>query len=194
MIPIVILAAGSSSRMGTPKQNLAFDGQTLLQRVIQAAKGASNNVIVVLGANSEVIETTIKDTLTEILYNNDWALGMSSSIKQAISHIQLNYTNADAVAFVVCDQPYVNSGLLKELIKTAGTTGHRIVACSYNGTVGVPALFKKQYFPQLLKLNGKEGAKKVMEQHLQDVRSIPFPLGGVDIDTEEDFNHLLSDE
>lgn len=191
MIPIVILAAGPSSRMGKPKQNLLFKGQTLLNGMIWSAASVSDKVIVVLGANFDAIETTVKNTDAGILHNKDWAVGMSSSIKLAVSHIRLKYANADAVVFMVCDQPFVNAELLQKMIAVADTVEQGIIASSYNSTVGVPALFKKTYFPQLLTLNGKEGAKKIIAQNSQDVYSIHFTLGAIDIDTEEDFNHLL---
>ncbi|MES2268434.1 MAG: nucleotidyltransferase family protein [Bacteroidota bacterium] len=191
MIPIVILAAGSSSRMGKPKQNLLYKGQTLLEKIIRSSEAASDNVIIVLGANYDVIKATIKDTHSEILYNNDWELGMSSSIKLAVSHIKQKYTDEEGVIFAVCDQPYVTSALLTQIIETADKVKQGVIACSYNGTVGVPALFKKAYYSNLLKLSGQEGAKKIIEQHPQDVFSIPFRLGSADIDTEEDFNNLL---
>lgn len=190
MIPIVILAAGPSSRMGKPKQNLLFKGQTLLNGMIWSAASVSDKVIVVLGANFDAVEETVKDTDAGILHNKDWAMGMSSSIKQAVSHIGLKYANADAALFTVCDQPFVNAELLQKMIAVADTVEQGIIASSYNNTSGVPALFKKAYFSQLLKLNGKEGAKKIIAQSSQDVYSIPFPLGAIDIDTEEDFNHL----
>jgi molybdenum cofactor cytidylyltransferase len=192
MIPIVILAAGASSRLGKPKQNLVFKGQTLLQRMIVSASAVSGQVIVVLGANLNEIDSTNFDVATEILYNEDWALGMGSSIRQATSHVEQKYPHANAMLVTVCDQPYVDTALLQQLFETAGFVKHDIVACSYKGTVGVPAVFKKICFPELLKLNGKEGAKKIMEQRLQNVYQIPFPLGSVDIDTEEDFNNLLT--
>lgn len=191
MTPIVILAAGSSSRMGKPKQNLVFEGQTLLQRMIKMASAASNKVLVILGANFNDIEITINKTDAEIINNADWMLGMGSSIKQAINYIEQNYPDADAVLFVVCDQPFVSTELLQKLIRKADAVEPGIIACNYNNILGVPALFKKSYFPQLLKLNSKEGAKNIIEQHLQDVYNIPFPLGSIDIDDEEDFNHLL---
>jgi molybdenum cofactor cytidylyltransferase len=192
MIPIVILAAGSSSRLGKPKQNLVFKGQTLLQRMISSASAVSDEVLVILGANFNEIETTIIDADAKIMYNPDWALGMSSSIKQATSYIEQNFPEADAVLFAVCDQPYVNTELLQQLIEIAGSVKQGIIACSYNDTIGVPAVFKKIYFPELFKLNGNEGAKKIIGQHLQDVYTIFFPLGSTDIDTEEDFNRLLT--
>ncbi|MBD1387552.1 nucleotidyltransferase family protein [Mucilaginibacter rigui] len=190
MTPIVILAAGSSSRMGTPKQNLYIGRHTLLQRMVQAATAASDSVLVILGANFDALAATINDTNAGILYNKDWALGMGSSIKLAVSHIQLKHTNTDTIVFMVCDQPYVNAELLKKLIITAGKVKEEIIACSYNGIMGVPVVFKKRYFSELLTLNGKEGAKKILEQHMEDVYTVPFPLGSVDIDTEEDYNNL----
>jgi len=192
MVPIVILAAGSSSRLGKPKQNLVYNGQTLLQSIIRSACAASGKVMVVLGANFKDIEPTINDTDAEVIYNPDWALGMSSSIKQALHHIKLNYPAANSIVFTVCDQPYVNTALLKQLIETAGKVEQGIIACGYNDTTGVPALFKKPYFGELLQLNGQEGARKVIALHSQDVYTIPFALGKIDIDLEEDFNRLLT--
>jgi molybdenum cofactor cytidylyltransferase len=192
MIPIVILAAGASTRLGKPKQNLVLKDQTLLQRMIRSANAASDHVLVVLGANFDQIAITISDTSAKVIYNQDWALGMSSSIQRAMSYIQLNHPESDAVMFTVCDQPFVTTDLLLRLVAIANKSTQGIIACSYHNTIGVPAIFKSAYFPQLQLLNHKQGAKMVLEQHSQDVYSVPFPLGAVDIDTVEDYNHLLA--
>jgi molybdenum cofactor cytidylyltransferase len=94
-------------------------GQTLLQRVVTSASASSDHVIVVLGANFKEIEPTIIDIAPQILYNPDWALGMSSSIRQAMSHVEISFPDAEEVLFAVCDQPYVDSILFKRLIQTA---------------------------------------------------------------------------
>jgi molybdenum cofactor cytidylyltransferase len=191
MTAIIILAAGSSSRMGQPKQNLIYGGKTLLNRMITCAKLASNSVILVLGAHSDQIEATISDSQIDIIYNNYWSLGMSSSIKMALSHTQLKYPDVESVLFVVCDQPFVSTEILKQLINTAKNSDKAIIACSYNNTIGVPALFEKKYFPAILSLKGQEGAKIIVEQHMDDVFSVSFSLGSIDIDTEEDFKRLV---
>ncbi|TSD66822.1 nucleotidyltransferase family protein [Inquilinus sp. KBS0705] len=190
MNAIVILAAGSSSRMGLPKQNLVYKGQTLLQAAIKNAVSVSENVLVVLGANRENIEHTITDQHVNIIYNPNWPEGMASSISLAIDHIQTAYLQITSVLFMLCDQPFADEKILKQLIDTASATDKGIVACTYYEAVGVPALFKQKYFPYLLALKGKDGAKKLFELHADDVETIPFPLGNIDIDTAQDYNRL----
>jgi molybdenum cofactor cytidylyltransferase len=191
MTAIVILAAGPSSRMGSAKQNLVYNGQTLLQRAIKNAVSVTETVLVVLGANREDVEYSIKDQPVNILYNTNWPEGMATSISLAVEEIQSAYLNITSVIFMLCDQPFADETLLKKLIDTAEISDKGIIASEYNNTLGVPALFKQTYFPYLLALKGKEGAKKLLLQHADDVQSVPFPLGGVDIDTLEDFEKLI---
>jgi len=192
MTTIVILAAGSSSRMGQPKQNLVYEDKTLLQRIAEQAKLVTDHVLVILGAGKEVIIPTLQHLEEVITIDNaQWVEGTGSSIRLAIEYL-LTQNNADQVLFTLCDQPYVNAELLKNLITTAEISGHGIIACHYSNTIGVPALFNKKYFPALLELQGQEGAKKLFEQYADDVQTIPFPQGAIDIDTEEDFRKLKS--
>jgi molybdenum cofactor cytidylyltransferase len=86
---------------------------------------------------------------------------------------------------MLCDQPFVHQGLLDQLMLDKKTSGKGIIACSYAGTVGVPALFDQKYFSELLALKGTEGAKKVILNHQEDTFLVDFPLGAVDLDTEE---------
>ena len=190
MTAIVILAAGPSSRMGSAKQNLVYDGQTLLQRAVKNALSVTETVLVVLGANREDIEYSIKDQPVNILYNTNWPEGMATSISLAVEEIQSAYLNITSIIFMLCDQPFADADLLQQLIDVSETSDKGIMASEYHNTLGVPALFKQAYFPYLLALKGKEGAKKLLLQHADDVQAIPFPLGEVDIDTLEDFEKL----
>jgi molybdenum cofactor cytidylyltransferase len=194
MNAIVILAAGSSTRMGSPKQNLNYNGQTLLQSAVQSALAAAETVLIILGANRENIEYSIKDQAVNILPNPNWAEGMASSISLAITELQTNYPQVTSAILMLCDQPHVNEELLRKLIDTANQTDKSIIASAYKDTLGVPVLFKAKYFPYLLALQGEEGAKNLLIMHADDVQSIPFPLGAVDIDTAEDFERLKSEE
>jgi molybdenum cofactor cytidylyltransferase len=195
MTVVVILAAGSSSRLGKPKQNLIYRGNTLLQSAVASALSVSAAVIVILGASIDAISPTIKDQQITVLYNQQWEEGMASSIRLAISHLQSNYPQAGAVIFMLCDQPYADAALLQSLTEASVSSNKRIIASSYsNTTIGVPALFKANYFPSLLVLKGHEGAKKLFKQHADDLTSIPFPLGNIDIDTMTDFDNLLLNE
>jgi molybdenum cofactor cytidylyltransferase len=96
----------------------------------------------------------------------------------------------DQVIFMVCDQPFVTAGLLLDLINERQKSGKAIVASSYAGTLGIPALFDKSMFPQLLDLEGDTGAKRLIQQHPEEVASVTFSAGEIDIDTEEEYKSL----
>jgi molybdenum cofactor cytidylyltransferase len=191
MTAIVILAAGPSSRFGSPKQNVNYKGNTLLQLAVKSALAVSETVLVVLGANRELIEYSIKDKPVDILYNTDWTEGMASSISLAANKLQSDYLLITSALFMLCDQPYADKAILQQLLNAASDSEKGIIASAYNDTLGAPVLFKSKYFPYLLALKGKEGAKKLIMQHADDVQSVPFPLGSVDIDTIEDYEGLI---
>lgn len=191
MTGIIILAAGSSSRLGKPKQNLIFSGQTLLQRTIHTALRINcGPVIVVLGGNANLIKPALGNFEVDIIFNADWQEGISSSIRTGIQHLEKKHPQANSAVLMLCDQPYVDENILQKLI-AAGKQG-TIVASGYNETTGPPAFFGRYYFPELLALKGNEGAKNLMLKHKQEVTTIPFELGGVDIDTVEDFQRLTN--
>jgi len=188
MIAAVILAAGESSRLGQPKQNLLFNGQTLLQRAVESGRlSQCKPLIVVLGANSDKI-TPIAGTTT--LYNKNWEEGMASSIRIAIEEINKD-SSIDNAIIMLCDQPFVSAALLNTLIEKQVETGRPIIACAYNGTMGVPVLFDRALFAELLLLQGHEGAKKIVTTHANKVATIPFDEGSIDIDTPDDYENLI---
>jgi len=94
------------------------------------------------------------------------------------------------VILMVCDQPHVSVEHLQQLMQQKLDTGKGIVASYYKNTMGVPVLFDKLFFPELLALKGQEGAKKLLLQFEQEVAAVPFPLGEVDVDTREDYERL----
>lgn len=191
MISLIILAAGESSRLGQPKQNLLFNGKTLLQRAIEAGQeSACDNIIVVLGANFNQITSPSEITT---LYNQDWKNGMASSIARGMLEIT-NDLSVDKVIIMLCDQPFVSASLLNSLIDKQSQTGKSIAACTYGNTIGVPALFDRQLFAELLQLQGDEGAKQILKNHSDNIATIPFEQGDIDIDTPSDYNQLLSSD
>jgi molybdenum cofactor cytidylyltransferase len=192
MTGLIILAAGSSSRLGFPKQNLLYKGKTLLELAVEVGlKSECGSVTVVLGANTEKIEPGIKQNNITIIQNPDWAEGMASSIITAIHSIEKK-TAIDSVIIMLCDQPFVNRALIDSIIYKQQETGKSIVACAYKGTVGVPVLFKRFLFAELLSLQGQEGAKKILQAHPGDIATIPFEKGGIDIDTIADYEELIN--
>src|ERR1700743_1804510 len=183
MTGAIILAAGESNRLGRPKQNLQFNGQTLLQHAVDSAQQSEcKPVIVVLGANDNAITPPGGGT---VLYNKDWKEGMASSIRTAINGIN-NDLSVDKVIIMLCDQAFVSTALLNSLIDKQIETGKPIVASTYNDIIGVPALFDRTFFAELLLLKGHEGAKKILITHANEIATIPFEKGSIDIDTPDD--------
>ena len=189
MTGIIILAAGSSSRLGQPKQNLVYKGKTLLQRSIETAMASvCEPVVVVLGANQEVIKPTIANYALDIIENADWNEGMASSIRTGLKRVLQLSPATQSVILMLCDQPHVDTYLINMFV--VAKTKEGICACGYHDTVGPPVLFDAVYFDELLALNGAEGAKKVMVNHLEKIKKIPLDLGGIDIDTPMDYKNL----
>jgi molybdenum cofactor cytidylyltransferase len=188
---IVILAAGSSTRLGQPKQLLEFQGTTLIQRMAQIAVNAVKKpVVIMLGANYSLIHARLTHLPVHIVYNPDWSQGMTSSLRNGLLAL-LNFSpDTEGVIFAVCDQPYITPDLFLEMISVGGQSQKPIVACLYNNILGTPVLFKKEYFDVLLALKDNEGARKIIQSHPEAVEAVPFPLGIFDIDTMQDYNAL----
>lgn len=190
---IVLLAAGSSSRLGGPKQLLMYKEHTLLQHSIEIALASlANRVIVVLGANAGIIGTGInkEDDRLTCITNDQWQEGLASSIRCGLQYLLSQKPAPQNVLFMVCDQPYINTVLLNKLITLQRQTGHSIVASKYAKTAGIPAIFSRDLFPELLQLTGDKGARKLIEQQKEAVATVAFPLGTIDIDTMADYESL----
>ena len=188
---IILLAAGASTRLGKPKQNLFYQGQTLLQHAIQAALETKlKPVILVLGAHADTINPGIEILDLHLIINPDWAEGMGSSIRIGLTELLKTQPAIKQVILMVCDQPFVSADLLMQLVEAKGNNAEAIVASAYKNTVGTPVLFPRKYFPELLTLNGQVGAKKLLFRHQDFVIPIPFPEGDFDIDTMQDYEAL----
>jgi molybdenum cofactor cytidylyltransferase len=187
---IIVLAAGESSRLGYPKQIAQYKGKTLLQYAIDSALGAKvEKQVLVLGANKDEIKKTFRGDSIPNIPNQDWEKGMASTMQKGLDYL-LKFDAPDQVIIMLCDMPFVDSKLLKKLIAAQKKTGKGIVACEYSDTIGVPILFTKAYFSELKTLSGDEGAKKVAQAHEDDCALVKFPMGQVDVDTEEDLRDL----
>jgi molybdenum cofactor cytidylyltransferase len=189
---IVILAAGSSSRLQGIKQLLEFRQKTLLQHVIaEAEKAGAEPIVVVTGANSELVSASIAQLRVETVYNENWAAGKASGIVAGVQKILALSPNIHHIITAVCDQPFVSAALFEQLYQTQLDTQQSIVASAYAETLGTPVLFSRQHFEQLQGLKGDEGAKKILKMHPSEIAAVDFPEGYLDIDTWEDYAELL---
>lgn len=188
---IIILAAGNSSRLGNPKQLLSFRGNTLLAATIEAAERTScAPIVLVLGAYAQEILATVQTLDINYVINKSWEDGMSSSIRAGLAKIIEMEPETENVIIAVSDQPFITPDIFHALLENLEKTDKHIVASQYAQTVGTPALFNKKYFGQLMALEGNSGAKHILTQYVDDVSTIPFELGHIDIDTETDYKNL----
>lgn len=191
-IAIIILAAGSSTRMGKIKQLLKFKDNTLLETAIEAATASNGSaVFCVLGAHSEIIKKEIGSQHIDIIFNKEFNTGLSSSIVAAINHIEKRQVDLDAALIMLADQPEVTSEYLNTLIAVYQKNATKIIASNYNNNPGVPAMFPKKHFKNLALLKGDKGAKDFLKLHASETINIHRDLPLKDIDTEKDYESLL---
>ena len=192
MIAAIILAAGESSRMrGRAKPLLRFGGRPLIRVVVDAALEAGcRPVIVVLGDRAEAIRAEIAKLPIEIVTHPDWSEGMGSSIGAGIGHLLPAPREVRGALLLTCDQPRISSAVIGELTDVFDAVEGRRVACEYAGTVGVPALFERSLFRDLLILRGDRGAKRLLLRDPAKLVRVPWAQGAENINTPEDYQAL----
>lgn len=188
---VVILAAGPSTRMGKPKQMLSVNGTPLLARAVEAALASQAwPVIVVLGANAEIIRPTLATYPVIIAENAAWAEGMASSIRAGFDTLHQFSRAIDAGMIALCDQPAFSAEVIDRIVATHRDTGRSIVAAHYAGRAGAPALFTKEHFPALCALTGEAGARALLDRDPSQVATIELPELAFDLDTPADYAAL----
>lgn len=188
---IVILAAGESRRLGQPKQLLPYQGTTIISHIVKVALASiANQTIVITGAHAEPIHKELESLDVTIVENRLWKEGMSTSIRRGIEVIEHSDFPSSAVLLMTCDQPRVSTTLINTIIDKFDNQDNRIVACEYEETIGVPAMFCSSYFTELKSLNGDRGAKEITMNYRDYLLTVPFPDGGLDIDITDDIKQL----
>src|SRR5512145_194249 len=196
MIVAVVLSAGESSRMGRPKALLPIDGQTFIEKIVGALKESSvAKVIVVLGHNADEMRRHIQHLPIEILVNPDYKLGQLSSLQVAVRSLEKE-ADCDGMLVHLVDHPYVNTQLLKSMIKLCEETAKLIIVPRYNGKRGHPVIFSRKLFKELLAAPMDQGAKAVVDAHRADTLEIDTEDEGItrDIDTPELYRQHVKGE
>jgi molybdenum cofactor cytidylyltransferase len=192
-IGVVILAAGESKRMGVPKQILPIFGVPMLKYLIdEVLDTEAHPVPVVVGANKTKIVPLLENIPIGIIDNPDWQTGMGSSIKMGLVGAYLITKGFDGLIFMTSDMPFVNAVIINKLIETAREFPNKtIIASKYGRTMGVPVLYKKERFEDILDMKPEHGAKQFFNKYPEEIISVDFDLGAVDLDTKEDYYNFL---
>ena len=180
----MVLAAGAGTRMGRLKQLLPYGRSTLVEHAAEQALAAGfDPVVVVVGAEAASVRAALTARSVRVVENSAWHLGMGSSIQAGMEVL----LDAEAVCILLADQPYVEAWHLREMQRLLEGSGTLAVAAEYNGTLGVPAFFKRELFRELQSLEPTTGARALLRRY-----AVAYPLAeaAVDVDTPEDFARL----
>ena len=190
-VALLLLAAGASTRMGRPKQLLPYRGRTLLRHAAETAVASGcAPIVLVTGALHDELVAEVVDLPIQAVRNKHWETGMASSIHTGLAALAL--AQPHAVLIMLTDQPLVTPELLRQLVARQRQTQAPIVAAAYGDALGVPAVFARALLPELRKLQGAQGAVRLIASLGNAVARVDFPAGLVDVDTLAEYQALLA--
>lgn len=180
----IVLAAGASTRFGSPKQLVRIGGRPLLHTVVtRAAEVTGNALIVVLGCGAAELAPLLKHSPGSVVVNRHWREGLASSIRTGV--LRLPPTCSGAL-LLLADQAAVTTDDLKRLAGTWRRRPQCIAAALYAGTAGAPAIFPRSTFSELAALRGDMGARAILRRSADRLVRVPMPAAELDLDTPED--------
>ncbi len=187
-ISAVVLAAGQSSRLGKPKQLLIWHGTTLLEYTLDCIRESGiEDIVLVLGAQAEIIKSAINNRGLRIVVNAGWQTGKAGSIRAGLNAVS---QDVEGVMIFLCDQPYLTPDLIRAVLQAGSQTSANITAPVVGEQVINPVLFKKEIFYDFLLLQGEEGGKKLFKSH--HIQRVPWKDERIllDIDIPDDLKNL----
>jgi molybdenum cofactor cytidylyltransferase len=189
----VILAGGSSARMGRAKQLLPLGDSTVLEQTIANVRGAEvKEIVLVLGASADAIRGQLPLSLLQglkVVVNQAYGEGMSSSLRAGISALDLD---TGAALIVLGDQPFIRSQTMDQVIRAYRRDQAQIVIPSFHGARGNPVLLDRSVFSEVMALEGDIGSRAIFSNHLEGIAKVEVEDEGIllDIDDPGDYGRL----
>ena len=185
----ILLAAGSSTRLGRPKQLVQIDGQSALKRMTRVLGAVTGrNTLVVLGYDHVRLRRQLRDLHCTVVWNPEWKTGMASSLQIGIHALP---ESAAGALIVTCDQLELDAMDLEALKDAWLEQPDACAAAAYDHTLGVPVVFPRSQFSHLDALSGDRGAKSLLTNGSNlPVRQVDMPHAAFDLDTPEDLARM----
>jgi molybdenum cofactor cytidylyltransferase len=190
LISGIVLAGGTSSRLGRPKQLLDLEGRPVLQHVVDAAAAAGlDEVVVVLGHMADDVAQAIDlPPVARTCLNPDYARGQSTSLNAGISALA---AGSEAAVILLGDQPRMGAGIIRAVVDAYRRTGGRVVRAWWEGRPGHPVLFDRSVWADVQAVDGDKGARDLLKAHPEwEVRVDAGDAPPSDLDTWEDYERL----
>ena len=187
----VLLAAGAASRFGSPKQLAEIHGVPLVRRMAQAILACDTELLVVTGSHADEVAAALSGLRVRLAHNPFWELGMGESIARGFREFSRQLAPPDACLLCLVDQPLVGTAQLQRLIDRHRAEPRSIIVSDHGETVGPPCLFPAEYYTELSQLSGATGARSLLQQHREAVRTVSLPEAALDIDRPEDHVRAL---
>lgn len=181
----MLLAAGESARYGGIKQLADFNGEAMVHRTARIALASGAMVLVVAGANADVVTAALSDLPLAVVHHSAWREGMGSSLAAGIGQVQAQFPFASGALLCLADQPLCDSAWLAHLLAAHRRSPDAILATETNGVSGPPVLFPRDLFNELALWSGSNGAKALLQREASRVLRFPHS-SGIDVDTPED--------
>jgi molybdenum cofactor cytidylyltransferase len=191
---VLLLAAGSASRMGEPKQLLKWKNTTILENAIQVASQLKvEQTVVVLGAHYETIISNINKGNHSVVKNKYWDQGLGNSIAFGVRYIQESFTEIENILIMLADQPLIDFNFLNRMVEQHIINENQIVCTAYkNKKLGVPAIFNKLFFEELMQLNSDKGARNILKKYSEELIYINGGDLIQDIDTMDEYKTIYN--
>lgn len=180
----VVLAAGGSTRLGSPKPLLRAADETFVARAVRIAREAGCRPVFAVVHDGPVAREAERAG-AEPVFNEGWREGISSSIAAGIARAA-DDPAVEAALLLACDQVKITAKDLGEVLRAFGPGAFASAADYGDGVFGIPAVFGRAAFPRLLALTGDAGAKRLLSEHLAEVHLVPMPDAAFDVDRPED--------
>lgn len=185
----LVLAAGSSSRMGRNKLLLELGSETVIRRAVRAAvDGGLDPVVVVLGHEAERVRAELSGLPCRPVLNPDHARGVGTSLQAGVAEAP---TSAAALVVILADMPFVTASMIGAVVGRYRATGAPVVVSRYGETEAPPTLFDRSLFAELLSITGERCARQVARRHQHEAAVVAWPAEALrDLDVAGDYQHV----